>query len=144
MYLCIVIFVFVLFFSYIGLKVIGNLDGKVEYDPYASNFDSFMNAFSVIYTMLTYDGYPDNILPAYSTFSFNFLDYSKMYLFYFMVFLNLNIFLFQPVPVSIIFEQYLVTLIVHLKKNRCRIAVQDRILEREQLLSAYIALDVEE
>jgi hypothetical protein len=56
-----------------------------------------MHAFSVIYTMLTYDGYPDNILPAYSKIMeifINFLDYSKMYLFYFMVFLNLNIFLF--------------------------------------------------
>ncbi|KRW99687.1 hypothetical protein PPERSA_03488 [Pseudocohnilembus persalinus] len=52
------------FWAGLGLKFIGNLDGEAEYDIYSSNFNNFFKAFNILYALISFDGYPDCMIPA--------------------------------------------------------------------------------
>ena len=74
------------FFAFIAWKLIGDLDQSVAYDEYSvtqfiyllkkysliiflylkSNFSSLSSAASIFYTLISFDNYPDCMLPAFS------------------------------------------------------------------------------
>lgn len=55
------------FWAGLGLKFIGDLDGEAEYDIYSSNFNNFFKAFNILYALISFDGYPDCMIPAIGT-----------------------------------------------------------------------------
>ena len=50
---------FILFFSLLGTKFIGNMDGEVEYDKYSENFNDVFTSSTILYCLLSMEGYPD-------------------------------------------------------------------------------------
>lgn len=52
------------FWAGLGNRFIGNLDGETEYDPYKSNFNNFLRTSNILYALISFDGYPDCMLPA--------------------------------------------------------------------------------
>ena len=57
-----------MFFALIGVRFIGDLDGEVEFDPYVSNFTDLLKTFNALYSLMTFEGYPDIMIPAISKF----------------------------------------------------------------------------
>ncbi len=57
-------FLVTMIWAIIGWKFIGDLDGG-EFDAYKSNFSNILTAFNILYSLLSFDGYPDCMLPAY-------------------------------------------------------------------------------
>lgn len=108
-----VIFILVMVFltALIGTQVIGDMDGSVHYDPYIQNFNDFLVTSNLLYTLISFDPYPDLMIPA--------INYSSYYLLYFIPFVTLLLLLLLPVPVAIVFEAFRV--------HRCQMALQDRI-----------------
>lgn len=45
--------------------MIGNLDGTIYFDPYWQNFDDYMTGFNILYVMISFDGFPMCMFPAY-------------------------------------------------------------------------------
>ena len=116
-----------LFFAILGWKFIGDMDNEVEFDQYSSNFSEILTSFNIMYALISFDGYPDCMLPSISV--------SPYYLIYFIIYLSLFILLFVPVPVAFVFEAF--------RSHRSKLVIMDRIKQREALLNAFICLDLE-
>ena len=116
-----------LFFAVLGWKFIGDMDNEVEFDQYSSNFSEILTSFNIMYALISFDGYPDCMLPSISV--------SPYYLIYFIIYLSLFILLFVPVPVAFVFEAF--------RSHRSKLVIMDRIKQREALLNAFICLDLE-
>ncbi len=50
----------------VGYKIISNLEGEVAYDEYLNNFDDYPRALNAMYVLISFDGYPDIMLPSLS------------------------------------------------------------------------------
>lgn len=59
-------FLMTIIWALIGMKFISDLDGEVEYDEYKSNFNEFGTTANILYALISFDGYPDCMLPAIS------------------------------------------------------------------------------
>ena len=58
--------------------------------------------------MIDFDSYPDNTIPSVCNFSIiNYLEYSAYYLIFWLVYLLLNILIFVPIPVTIVWEAFI-------------------------------------
>ena len=84
--------------GFLGTRLIGNLDNSVEYDDYASNFNDLFPASTLLYGMISFDTYPDSMLPA--------ISYSQYYLIYFLLYCSLLVLVFVPIPVAVVFEAF--------------------------------------
>ncbi|EGR34851.1 hypothetical protein IMG5_000790 [Ichthyophthirius multifiliis] len=107
-----------LFFALIGWKFIGDLDGQ-------SNFNNIFTASNILYILITFDGYPDCLMPAYQQ--------SEYYLLYFMSYILLYLFIFIPIPVAVVFEAF--------RNQRSKLVIMDRIKQKEALLACFVCLD---
>jgi hypothetical protein len=65
---------------------------------YLAGFDNIFTAFNCMYGLITLDNYPEIMIPA--------LQYSELYLFYFIPFIILVILILIPVPVGVAFEAF--------------------------------------
>lgn len=101
------------------------MDGDVYYDPYSQNFEDIFRATNILYSLISFDGYPDCMIPA--------ITYSSYFLIYFILYLVLQLLVFLPVPVAIVFEAY--------RLHRSDMVFDDRIKQKEALLATFVALD---
>ena len=53
---------------------------------------------NILYSLISFDGYPDCMLPA--------ISYSPYFLIYFLSYLTLYVLIFLPVPVAVVFEAF--------------------------------------
>lgn len=74
------------------------MDGKVEYNYYSQNFNDFLITTNLLYTLITFDCYPDFMLPA--------IQYSQLYLAFFIPYTVLLFMILLPIPVAIVFEAF--------------------------------------
>jgi hypothetical protein len=100
-----------LFWALLGWKFIGDMDNEVEYDAYSSNFSEIFTSFNIMYSLISFDGYPDCMLPSIGS--------SPYYLIFFILYLSLYILLFVPVPVAFVFEAF--------RSHRSKLVIMDRI-----------------
>jgi hypothetical protein len=54
------------FYALIGWKMIGDLG--IDEDPYNSNFSNYFKGFNILYIMISFDGFPTCMFPAYGNF----------------------------------------------------------------------------
>ncbi|EGR33043.1 hypothetical protein IMG5_062980 [Ichthyophthirius multifiliis] len=139
------LFLFLLFntliFSIIGWKFVGDLDGAFNYDPFQSNFDNVLTASNILYSLISFDGYPECIIPSICKYYIHILfkslqAQSQIYIIYFIIYLILYLFIFIPIPVAVVFEAFRV--------NRRKTVIMDRIKQREALLACFISLDFQD
>ncbi|KAL4467991.1 hypothetical protein ABPG72_015861 [Tetrahymena utriculariae] len=114
-----------LFIAVVGWRFIGNLDGVVQYDSYASNFSNLFSAASNLYSLISFDSYPTLMIPAYT--------YSPIFSVYFVSYGTLLCLLFIPIPVSVVYNSF--------RMHRSKLVILDRFKQREALLSCFISLD---
>ncbi|EGR34811.1 hypothetical protein IMG5_001520 [Ichthyophthirius multifiliis] len=93
-----------------------------------NNFSNILNSFNLLFAMISFDGYPECILPS--------ITYSRYYLIYFISYVTLQLFIFVPIPVAVVFESYC--------RSRSKYVLQDRIKQRECLLASFISIDFNE
>lgn len=73
----------------------------------------------------TLDYYPDILLPP--------MLVSTLYVAFFVIYLLLFIFLFQPIPLAVVYEGF--------RKHRMQIAINDIIKQKSAMMAAFISLD---
>lgn len=57
-------FLMTVIWALIGMQFISDLDGEIKYDKYKSNFKDFGTTANILYSLISFDGYPDCMLPA--------------------------------------------------------------------------------
>mmetsp|Transcript_16614 Transcript_16614/g.14452 ORF Transcript_16614/g.14452 Transcript_16614/m.14452 type:complete len:166 (-) Transcript_16614:3632-4129(-) len=112
-------------YAVIGVRVIGDLDGEVEYDRYASDFNSFGRALNNLYILYSSDNYPTLMQPS--------LKSSPWYVCYFVPFVLVNILLLIPIPIAVMFQAF--------RNHRGKLVVKDRVKEREALFACFVCMD---
>ena len=83
----------------------------IEADDYGENFKEFFPAYNIFYALISFDGYPDCMLPA--------IQSSNMALPYFLLYLSLFLLIFTPIPVAVVFESF--------RGHRSKLVILDRI-----------------
>lgn len=73
----------------------------------------------------TLDYYPDILLPP--------MLVSTLYIAFFVIYLLLFIFLFQPIPLAVVYEGF--------RKHRMQIAINDIIKQKSAMMASFISLD---
>ncbi|EGR29721.1 hypothetical protein IMG5_149890 [Ichthyophthirius multifiliis] len=158
--LIILVLLITFFFAIIGWKFIGDLDNQ-------SNFQNITIASNILYSLISFDGYPDCMMPAYSKYLLQYiqnyidkkLDYSVFYIIYFLSYLILYLLIFIPIPVAVVFEafrvkiQFSIYIQKHIifflpnnkkKNSRSKLVIMDRIKQKEALLACFVSLDFSE
>ena len=94
-------------FAFLGSQVINYDPNYVDpnfpnqpggFDIYQSNYNDFGKMIMQIYTLGTYDNYPDDEAPSF--------QYAEANYAFFIVFIFLNMFLFVLVPGTIIYNKF--------------------------------------
>ncbi|CAD8124310.1 unnamed protein product [Paramecium sonneborni] len=109
-------------FSFIGINLIGSLQ-NVDIDT--QDYGDFFKLFNMLFMAATLDFYPDIMIPV--------LLQGTYYVFFFVVYMILFLFLFQPIPFAIVYEGF--------RKHRMQIAIQDIIKQKSAMMASFISLD---
>ncbi|CAD8206175.1 unnamed protein product [Paramecium octaurelia] len=109
-------------FSFIGINLIGQLQ-TVDLDT--QDYGDFFQLFNMLFMTATLDFYPDIMIPV--------LLQGTYYVFFFVIYIILFLFLFQPIPLAIVYEGF--------RKHRMQIAIQDIIKQKSAMMASFISLD---
>ncbi|CAD8206226.1 unnamed protein product [Paramecium pentaurelia] len=109
-------------FSFIGINLIGQLQ---IVDEDTQDYGDFFKLFNMLFMTATLDFYPDIMIPV--------LFQETYYVFFFVIYIILFLFLFQPIPLAIVYEGF--------RKHRMQIAIQDIIKQKSAMMASFISLD---
>jgi hypothetical protein len=98
------ILVFLVFYTFVilGFALVSNqiiqLPPELKPDEFTNNYAEFIKSIYVVYTLSSYDSYPDNQLQA--------IEWNVYIYAFFILFVLLNIFFFTVIPSSIILDSF--------------------------------------
>lgn len=126
----VILFFSILVFLYagIGYKIFDgdmtSFDENPYFDRNINDFSKFFVIVNSFYVLFSFDNYPLLMRP--------FTDESEFYMIYFLPYILVNILIFMPIPIAVVYDSFRV--------KRSELAMGDNLIEKEALFICFLTL----